>query len=382
MWLRANCRCPVCRDPGTGQRLVGITDLPASPVVAQVRVSDASVEVVFGPDGHQSVFGRDWLARYTGPADPAADSRVEDAKHLWAAADRGHELPQGWWPRYLADPPHRAACLSAVLTEGLVVLHDVPCEPGAVLAVARSLGYVRETNYGRLFDVRVEATPANLAFTSLAIAPHTDNPYRDPVPTLQLLHCLHGAAGGGGGSTFVDGFGAAAVLRAEDPAAFACLTTTPVTFGYEDESTVLRATGPMIALDPRGRIRQVRVNGRSLLPVHLPAAEAAAFYAAYRCFAALIARPDGTVTTRLSPGDCVIVDNTRILHGRAAFTDRGGGHDNTRRRHLQGCYADLDGLESALAAAARGLQSGQARPGQARAGQARAGQARAGQARP
>jgi len=122
-------------------------------------------------------------ARYTGPADPAADSRVEDAKHLWAAADRGHELPQGWWPRYLADPPHRAACLSAVLTEGLVVLHDVPCEPGAVLAVARSLGYVRETNYGRLFDVRVEATPANLAFTSLAIAPHTDNPYRDPVPT-------------------------------------------------------------------------------------------------------------------------------------------------------------------------------------------------------
>ena len=138
----------------------------------------------------------------------------------------------------------------------------------------------------------------------------------------------------------------------------------------------------MIALDPRGRIRQVRVNGRSLLPVHLPAAEAAAFYAAYRCFAALIARPDRTVTTRLSPGDCVIVDNTRILHGRAAFTDRGGGHDNTRRRHIQGCYADLDGLESALAAAARGLQSGQARSGQARSGPARAGQARAGQARP
>jgi len=177
----------------------------------------------------------------------------------------------------------------------------------------------------------------------------------------------------------VDGFGAAAALRAEDPAAFACLTTTPVTFGYEDESTVLRATGPMIALDPRGRIRQVRVNGRSLLPVHLPAAEAAAFYAAYRCFAALIARPDGTVTTRLSPGDCVIVDNTRILHGRAAFTDRGGGHDNTRR-HLQGCYADLDGLESALAVAARGLRPGQARSGQARSGPAQSGQARSGPA--
>ena len=84
-----------------------------------------------------------------------------------------------------------------MLTHGLVLLHDVPREPGAVLAVARSLGYVRETNYGRLFDVRAGPAAANLAFTRLPIAPHTDNPYRDPVPTVQLLHCLNAAAGGG-----------------------------------------------------------------------------------------------------------------------------------------------------------------------------------------
>ena len=82
-----------------------------------------------------------------------------------------------------------------------------------MLAVARSLGYVRETNYGRLFDVRAEPAAANLAFTRLPIAPHTDNPYRDPVPTVQLLHCLHAAADGGGDSTFTDGFRAAAELR-------------------------------------------------------------------------------------------------------------------------------------------------------------------------
>jgi gamma-butyrobetaine dioxygenase len=56
----------------------------------------------------------------------------------------------------------------------------VPAEPGRVLEVAASFGYVRETNYGRLFDLRVEAAPRNLAFTSRAIRPHTDNPYRDP----------------------------------------------------------------------------------------------------------------------------------------------------------------------------------------------------------
>jgi len=46
---------------------------------------------------------------------------------------------------------------------------------------------------------------------------------------------------------------------------------------------------------------------------------------------------------RLAPGDCLIFDNTRILHARTAFAPAPPG------RHLQGCYADLDGLASTLA---------------------------------
>ena len=378
VWLRANCPCAGCQDPGSGQRLAAITGLPADVTVARVLASDAAVEVIFGPDGHRAVFATDWLARYGDPGGeagrgpgpgPPDDDRTEDAKRLWAAADLGGGIPQGWWPRYLADPEHRSACLSAVLTHGVVVLHDVPGEPGAVLAVARSLGYVRETNYGRLFDVRAEPAAANLAFTRLPIAPHTDNPYRDPVPTIQLLHCLHAAAGGGD-STFTDGFRAAAVLRGRDPAAFTCLTTTPVTFAYSDAAAVLRATSPMIGLDPRGRIRQIRLNGRSLAPVRLPAAQARAFYAAYRAFAELAADAEALVTTTLAPGDCVIFDNTRVLHGRTAFAD-GGGTASAGRRHLQGCYADLDGLASTVAVLARGQagQGGQAGQDE-RAGQA------------
>jgi hypothetical protein len=48
-----------------------------------------------------------------------------------------------------------------------------------------------------MFDVRVKPHPNNLAFTGLTITPHTDNAYRDPVPTVQLLHCLSKAAEGG-----------------------------------------------------------------------------------------------------------------------------------------------------------------------------------------
>jgi gamma-butyrobetaine dioxygenase len=285
VWLRDNCPCPLCRDPVSGQRLLHITDIPADIAVAEVVSSGGTVSVLFHPDGHRAVFDRDWLARYGEPARGGPpDPRTEDAKRLWSAADLGGEPPRGSWPRYLAEAGYRRACQSAILREGLLLLSDVPTEPGAVLAVAASLGYVRETNYGRLFDVRVESPPSNLAFTSLPIPPHTDNPYRDPVPTVQLLHCLHNAADGGD-SGFVDGFHAAAALRAQDRAAYAA-------------------------------------------------------------FAELLSAAPSMLTVRLRPGDCAVFDNTRVLHARTGFARAG-------RRHLQGCYADLDGVESAVAVGER-----------------------------
>jgi gamma-butyrobetaine dioxygenase len=346
IWLRDSCCCTECRDAGSGQRLVSITDLPADVWLTTTRAAGDLIEVVFGPDGHRSVFSRDWLAEQHSPPE---DDRAEDAKRLWAAGDFAAGFPELSWPRYLASEPDRAECLSALLRDGFFLLRDVPCQPGTVLTVAASMGFVRETNYGRLFDVRVEATPANLAFTGLPIAPHTDNPYRDPVPTVQLLHCLATAAEGGD-SGLVDGFMAAARLRAADSKAFEILARTPVTFAYSDATAELRATRPMIGVDPRGRIREVRFNSRSMLPPRLGREgregrggreETLAFYAAYRAFAEMIMRPELMLTFRLGPGDCVVLDNTRALHARTGF-------DAAGERHLQGCYADLDGVASTL----------------------------------
>src|SRR5262249_22020420 len=159
-----------------------------------------------------------------------------------------------------------------------------------------------------------QADPVNLAYTAMAIGPHTDNPYRDPVPTVQLLHCLASAAEGGD-SGLVDGFAAARLLRTEDPAAFGILTATPVTFSYADATAQLRATMPMIGLDPRGRIREIRLNHRSLQPLSLTCgdsflepAEADAFYRAYLAFAEIVQRPELMLTFRLGPGDCAVFD--------------------------------------------------------------------------
>ena len=346
VWLRDNCPCPQCLDPGTGQKRCDITDMPNGLAITLVQDAGESVLVTFGPDQHRSVFSRSWLDEHAlddGAGD--GDGRTEDDKELWLPADLAR-VPAMSWSSYLAGG--KAEALEAVLRLGFVLLRDVPAEPGRVLEVAASFGYVRETNYGRLFDVRAEPAPVNLAYTSQAIRPHTDNPYRDPAPTVQLLHCLR-AAGEGGDTVLVDGFAAAAAFRAADAESFATLARTPVSFGYVDKETELRASLPLIQLSPPGRVRGVRFNNRSMRPLRRPYAEVTAFYAAYRRWAELLARPERQLSLRLAPGDCLIVDNTRVLHARTAFSMSAGSPG----RHLQGCYADLDGLASTLAVLSR-----------------------------
>ncbi|MFF2380676.1 TauD/TfdA family dioxygenase [Streptomyces sp. NPDC058108] len=344
MWLRDNCTCARCRDPRNGQKLFQITELPAALALGAVRRTPDGVEVDWAPDGHRSEYSMRWLtANRPGPGADAApgDRRGETGKTLWTAADLDGRLPEAAWADYVGDPVVKARVLDSVLGLGFALLRDVPCRAGQVLDVAETFGYVRETNYGRLFDVRVEPDPNNLAFTGARITPHTDNPYRDPVPTLQLLHCLTNSASGGD-SGLVDGFQAAALLRAEDPEAFAVLTRTPVPFRFADARTVLEAERPLIDVDGRGRIREVRFNNRSMATLRLPADELEAFYRAYRTFAEITLRPELQLDFRLSPGDCLVFDNVRLLHARTAFEETGA-------RHLQGAYADIDALAGTLA---------------------------------
>ncbi|MFJ6630375.1 TauD/TfdA family dioxygenase [Streptomyces sp. NPDC091376] len=348
LWLRDNCPCSGCRNPRNGQKLFQITELPAALAVGSVQDTTtadglAAREVVWAPDGHRSVYPDAWLdAHLPGTAVAPGDGRTEDDKELWDVAGlTGRGFPEADWAAYTTDDAVRAAALDSVLRLGFVLLRGVPVRDRQVLDVARTFGYVRETNYGPLFEVRVEADPNNLAFTGARITPHTDNPYRDPVPTLQLLHCLTNAAQGGD-SGLVDGFHAASLLRAEDPEAYRVLTSVPVPFAFADDHTELRAHRPLIGTDPAGRIREIRFNNRSIGTLHQPAEVLDAFYAAYRRFGELLLRSELQLDFRLTPGDCLVFDNTRLLHARTAFAESGD-------RHLQGAYADIDGLASTLA---------------------------------
>ena len=266
-WLRDNCPCTACRDPRNGQKLFQITDLPDDLTISQQNRDEEQLTVIWS-DGHRSRYQLDWLDE----AHPG-DHRTEQGKRLWQAADFAAGLPEAQWQEYLTNPAEQAAVLRAVQRLGFAVLRGVPAVDRQVLTVAETFGYVRQTNYGELFDVRVEPDPNNLAFTSVAIAPHTDNPYRDPVPTLQLLHCLENAAVGGD-SGLVDGFRAADLLRAEAPEDFdgADPHPGPVRLPRPAHRAARRPAADRT--DALGRIREVRFNNRSIGTLRLPAGRA------------------------------------------------------------------------------------------------------------
>ena len=349
LWLRDACGCSDCRHAGSGQRLRSVLALDAGTRASIVDIRGDDVEITFAPDGHVGRYSLAWLAANAPGRGEVFDDRSERSRRVWAAADLAHGPPSVAWNDFIDPGLCRSTAMRELFDLGLLLVRDVPVVPGKVLDVARTFGFVRTTNYGDLFDVRVEPQPINLAYTGRAIAAHTDNPYREPVPGIQLLHCLSSSASGGE-NVLIDGLAAAAVLRAEDPSAYALLTTTRLTFGFQDATTSLRASGTTIEVNAAGAVRGIRWNERSIEPPQVAPHLVDEVYRSLGAFAEVIARPELVLHITLAPGDCIIFDNTRILHARAAFADGAGA------RHLQGCYADLDGLASTVAVQQRPLR--------------------------
>jgi len=340
-WLRDHCQMPTSIDADNGQRLFSVVNIPQETYIEKAYKDEkGNICVRFQPENHLSVFSQSWLRKNCYDLNLHFDDRSEKQKHLWQKDSFKAGLPFINYESMCNDENVKLDALRLVKDVGFFILESVPTIKGQVLKVISELGYTRETNYGALFEVRTEVNPNNLAYTNMGLGSHTDNPYRDPVPTVQLLHCLESSTEGGD-SVLVDGFKAATILRQESKEDFAILTSTWVNFRFSDTKTDLRSRVPMIELNDNNEIVKVRYNNRSIDSINLPENKIRPFYKAYRHWSEIIERDDLKITLKLSEGDLMLLDNTRIMHARTAFSKKG-------KRHLQGAYTDLDGLYSLL----------------------------------
>ncbi len=347
IWLRDNC--PSGFHPDTGERAFDLLSVPEDASPAAVRLGEGVLEIDWAGEAHTSRFDTGWL-RANRPGRPADDPA--DTPYLPWRADMG----AAGIPRVAADAVLRSdAALADWLRQtrrtGLSIVEGLADSPEAGQEVARRIGFLRETNFGRTFQVKSKPNPNNLAYTADALPLHTDLPNQELPPGFQFLHCLANEAAGGG-SVFADGVAIAEDLRAADPDAFALLSTVSIPFRFHDDDCDIRRRQTVIRLDETGAVSEVCYNAHIAGIFDMAPEVLGPYYRAYRRFMAATRDPRYPVELKLSAGEMVVFDNRRVLHGRAAFDP------STGYRHLLGCYVDRGEFESRMRILARAGHGG------------------------
>lgn len=339
-WLRDSCPCTDCVHAVTREQIFEVQDAPTDLHATRVHVdADGQLQVQWS-DGHASAYGPGWLRAHV--YDDASRLERQAAQRTVRPWLQDLQIATFEYDAVMKDDSVLLAWLYAARDQGLTRIVGMPDDEDGVSTVGRRISFLRETNFGVLWEVRTKVEEVNSnAYTALELPHHTDLPTREQQPGLQFLHCLINDATGGD-STFVDGFSIARALREEAPDAFALLSQYAVEFRNKASTSDYRALAPIIGLDARGEVSEVRVANWLRAPFDLPAAQMPAYYAAYRQFSALTRDPRFIVRRRLEAGQMWCFDNRRTLHARQAFDPASG------LRFLRGCYLDRDELLSRI----------------------------------
>lgn len=348
IWLRENAADETTVNPATRERILDLSRLAGWPTIAHAWLdTSGAITITFAPEQRTLSFHPGWLRAhdYSNIDDPEAP--LVPTRH-WTAETRTTPVTvdaSGWLDLSPEDPAADGLleqALEAVIGEGLVRLRGLPTAPGTLGNIAARLGTLRATNFGSLFDVRSKPDPDSNAYTSIALPPHVDLPTREYQPGLQLLHCLENSAAGGQ-AVMMDGFAVAEALRERHPEHFKTLTRVRWCFANTAKTTDHVWFEPMIKLDPNGRVVEIRVADFLRGPLLAPVDDIEPAYAALIRLQNLLQEPEFALRFTYEPGDLVIFDNRRLLHGRDAFNPGTGGS-----RWLQGCYLERDEIRSRL----------------------------------
>jgi gamma-butyrobetaine dioxygenase len=340
MWLRDNCDCPSCRHPQAMERIYMFIDHEPPRITQVAQTTPDVLEVHFsqGSEQHVSRFGTAWLRQHCHSS--AARNEAKTTRTLWDAGLNG-SVPTVDFGAYMHTEEGLRAWITAIRSHGIVLLQGVPQEAGKLLDVARRIGPVRQTNFGDHYDVISMPNPNAVAYTALGLELHNDLVnWRFP-PDVQMLSCLKSSVTGGE-SLFADGFRVAEDLRARNPKAFALLSQQLVEFRFHDANCDIRSTAPMLTLDPGGQLTRVRFNNWLRSSLQVSEDLVAPMYEAIAALWALLRDTRYHLNLKLRPGELIAYDNNRILHGRKSFDPNSG------ERHLQGCYMNMEDLDSAM----------------------------------
>ena len=334
-WLRERVNNDEYLDKNTQQRKFDPTSLQTNVSIKQAKINNDLLEIVFN-DGVNSKLEIEKIIEEFSRNDSLIKSiKREKWDSKFGKIDKFNYAEDMFENKEMYD------MLIKFYKYGFVLIKNVPTKKNFIVNFANSIGSVRRTNFGEYFDVKSVPNPNDLAYTSLPLAPHTDNPYRNPVPCIQLLHCIKNEVRGGL-STLVDGFTVTEDLKKLNQDYYNILTSTKVRFKFSDKDTILESWAELIHLNEKGNFQNVRFSPRLDYVPQMKREKLEIYYNARKCLSDLYNSDEYRIEFRLMPGDLMMMDNHRLLHGRTSFDPNEGN------RFLQGCYLDFDSTEGKL----------------------------------
>lgn len=370
-WLRDSD--PQLIHPSTRQKLHSSVDVPLEARIASARLTQDGTHLSVTWEENtaagtsskwprESVFPLDILQRH-------ADLKRHDAFHHavspipWTSDNLLQSADLFLSYTSLHAPAGLLRGLEQLTRYGILFVTNVPYEETSddrceLSALAQLFSEIRETFYGRVWDVRSKGEESrNIAYTNLDLGLHMDLQYLENPPRYQILHMLRNRGVQDGESIFSDSLHAAYSLRDSSRLSYDVLCESAVGFHYLNDSHHLYREHPTIELSGATRNSDVAYINysppfQSPLPLHT--ARDVRFLPALKEFTTLIHAPERLYEFAMREGVAVMFDNRRVLHGRREFTNAtAAAQCNSTattdiQRWLKGCYLEADGVMDRL----------------------------------
>lgn len=328
LWLRDNCpsfHLAVDRQLNDGDH----SEVSTHSSFANVNVPQSGQLNVAWKDGHVSVFPAKFLRRFQ------QDAITKMKASLPEVLCEKNPVPRVQY-QDLAHDAGIYKALKAINDLGCVTITGCPITKESIHEVTTKICevpmYLAHYGTGGEFVTGAAKTKSQLACPNCVcnvpnpIELHQDNPYQQEVPGLFFHFCQRLDDGVVGGSNMVmDAFHVAETLRLTDPEAFEVLSTTNILYEKDQggPSPVKQSVErPIISVGSDGVITEVVYSAFWSKTHHLTEDELQRFVMARQAWKAVIARlkDEGfEVSTPMTPGDCTILNNKRVMHGRLPF---------------------------------------------------------------
>ena len=155
-WLRDNALDSKTRDVNNKQRLITLSDIPINTYIktATLDKEGKNIFLTFLPEKKNVSFSANWLIAHTYDTEKSNKKGWINSDLKTWGNDMSKSIPSLDYKFARSDKTLLLQWLKSLYCYGFAKMTGGKTESGALIQIADLFGYVRETNYGKWFEVR------------------------------------------------------------------------------------------------------------------------------------------------------------------------------------------------------------------------------------